>query len=314
MTTTLHLTVLAADLRGSTGLYESLGNAPATALVTRCVVSLGEVVHAWGGRVFKTLGDGLMATFDSPDDACSCAEHLHATLHRLVENDPQLPLRAGGAANLPLPAGLRLQVALASGEVIEQGGDFFGDAVNVAARLIEHTGDDETLVTDHVREALRPAQQAAFRSLDRLAIRGRSEPVGVWVALREDAPDMPATHFGELLEDWPRAMSLELSWPAGKRSFSSTQTPVLMGRDSHCTCQVELPTVSRSHARIDWHSGGFQLTDLSFNGTFVRFQGGNLLSLRRGTCTLVGNGHISLGATSPDSYVGQISFSVRGAP
>lgn len=312
MTTTLHLTVLAADLRGSVGLFENLGNAAATSLVTRCVTALGEVVQAWSGRVFKTLGDGLMATFDSADDACTCAEHLHATLHRFIENDPRWPPQTG--AETPPPPGLRLQVALASGEVIEQGGDFFGDAVNVAARLIEHTGDNETLVTDPVREALRPEQQSAFRSLDRLAIRGRSEPVGVWVALRQDAPDMPATHFGDLIEDWPRTMSLELSWPAGQRAFSSTQAPVLIGRDPSCTCQIERPTVSRTHARIDWHSGGFQLTDLSYNGTFVRFEGGNLLSLRRGTCTLVGSGHIGLGATSPDPRAGQIIFTVRGAP
>lgn len=312
MTTTLHLTVLAADLRGSIGLFENLGNASATSLVTRCVAALGEVVHAWGGRVFKTLGDGLMATFASPDDACTCAEHLHATLDRVVESDPQWAPRTG--AQTPPSSGLRLQVALASGEVIEQGGDFFGDAVNVAARLIEHTGDDETLVTDQVRGALRPEQQSAFRSLDRLAIRGRSEPVGVWVALRQDAPGMPATHFGEQLEDWPRTMSLELSWPTGRQAFSSAQTPVVIGRDPYCTCQVELPTVSRTHARIDWYSGGFQLIDLSFNGTFVHFEGGNLLSLRRGTCTLVGSGHIGLGATSPDPRAGQVAFTVRGAP
>jgi hypothetical protein len=300
MTTTLHLTVLAADLRGSTGLYENLGNASAASLVTRCVAALGEVVHAWGGRVFKTLGDGLMATFVSPDDACTCAEHLHSTLHRLVENDPELPLRPGAAT--PGSTGLRLQVALARGEVIEQGGDFFGDAVNVAARLIEHTGDDETLVTEQVRESLRPAQQSGFRS------------VGVWVALRQDAPDMPATHFGDLVvEDWPRAMSLELSWPVRRQAFSTVQTPVLIGRDPQCTCQVDLPTVSRSHARIDWHSGGFQLTDLSFNGTFVRFEGGNQLSLRRGTCTLVGSGQIGVGAPSLDPHAGQIAFTVRGA-
>lgn len=310
MTPTLHLTVLAADLRGSVGLYESLGNASATSLVTRCVAALGEVVHAWGGRVFKTLGDGLMAIFASADDACTCAEHLHTTLHRLVENDPDLA-RSSSAGTLS-SSGLRLQVALANGEVIEQAGDFFGDAVNVAARLIEHTGDDETLVTEQVREALRPAQQSAFRSLDRLAIRGRSEPVAVWVALRQDAPDMPATHFGDLVENWPAAMSLELCWSSRQQAFSAAHTPVLIGRDPQSTCQVDRPTVSRSHARIDWHSGGFQLTDLSFNGTFVRFEGGNQLSLRRGTCTLVGSGSIGLGAASVDSHSAQISFTVRG--
>jgi hypothetical protein len=244
-----------------------------------------------------------MATFASCADACGCAEHLHAQLRRLSEEDGLLSGRA------PAPQ-LSLRVALACGEVIEQEGDFFGDAVNVAARLIEHTGDDETLVTDSVRDALPVSLQAAFRSLDRLAIRGRSEPVGVCVALRQDATDIPTTHFGDLAAELPRTMWLDLSWLGRNRSFSSAQTPVLIGRDPQATCQLDLPTVSRSHARIDWHSGGFQLTDLSFNGTSVHFRGADPLSLRRGTCTLVGSGAIGLGAPAAGQTGAWVEFRV----
>lgn len=303
MSTTLNRTVLAADLRGSVGLFENLGNASATSLVTRCVASLGEVVDAWGGVVFKTLGDGLVATFVSAQDACGCAEHLHAQLRRLPEMDRV------DRAQLFVPQ-LRLRVALATGEVIEQDGDYFGDAVNVAARLIELTGDDEVLVTDSVLEAVPAELRASFRSLDRLAIRGRLEPVGVWVAMRQDAPDIPTTHFGDLAGDSPRTMWLELDWSGNRRVFSSAQTPVVIGRDPQATCHVDLPTVSRSHARIDWHSGGFQLTDLSFNGTYVHHQGAEPLSLRRGTCTLVGAGAIGLGTPTATAKGGWVTFRV----
>lgn len=303
MSTTLNRTVLAADLRGSLGLFENLGNAPATSLVTGCVQTLCDVVTTWNGRVFKTLGDGLMATFASSEDACSCAEHLHGQLRRAVDGDGASP----GQAPTPM---LRLRVALAAGEVIEQDGDFFGDAVNVAARLIEHTGDDETLVTDAVLEELPPYLRNAFRSLDRLAIRGRSETVGVSVALRQDAADIPTTHFGDLGADVPRTMWLELAWHGQRRNFSSSETPILIGRDPHATCHVDLSTVSRSHARVDWHSGGFQLTDLSFNGTCVQFQGADVLSLRRGTCTLVGSGRIALGAATAGPKVEWLDFRV----
>lgn len=303
MSATLDRTVLAADLRGSIGLFENLGNASATSLVTRCVASLGEVVGAWEGQVFKTLGDGLMAIFPSSANACGCAEHLHAQLRRIVEEDGLL------SGHAPTPH-LRLRVALARGEVIEQDGDFFGDAVNVAARLIEHAGDDETLVTDSVREALPAGQQGSFRSLDRLAVRGRSEPVGVCVALRQDATDVPTTHFGDLAAELPRTMWLELAWLGRQRSFSSAQTPILIGRDPQATCHVDLPTVSRSHARIDWHSGGFQLSDLSFNGTSVHFRGADALNLRRGTCTLVGSGTIGLGASINGQRGARLEFRV----
>ena len=62
-------TVLFADLRGSTGLYETLGNAEATSVVTHCVNALGTPVTAHQGHVVKTLGDGLMSVFDEPAQA-----------------------------------------------------------------------------------------------------------------------------------------------------------------------------------------------------------------------------------------------------
>ena len=63
MTRHIDCCVLFADLRGSTGLYESLGNAIATQWVTQSIAMLGRVVVARGGTLVKTLGDGLMATF-----------------------------------------------------------------------------------------------------------------------------------------------------------------------------------------------------------------------------------------------------------
>ena len=63
MTQILQRTVLFADLRGSTSLYETLGNAEATTVVTQSVGLVAQIVHNAGGIVVKTLGDGLMAVF-----------------------------------------------------------------------------------------------------------------------------------------------------------------------------------------------------------------------------------------------------------
>ena len=66
MTQISDLTVLFADLRGSTALFETLGNAEATSVVTHCVGALSKTVGEAGGHVVKTLGDGLMAVFPTP--------------------------------------------------------------------------------------------------------------------------------------------------------------------------------------------------------------------------------------------------------
>ncbi len=63
--------------------------------------------------------------------------------------------------------------------------------------------------------------------------------------------------------------------------------PVILGRSLQATYTIDDNRVSRSHARIDWHGGTFQLIDLSYNGTYVRFDHDpELISLRRGACTL----------------------------
>lgn len=299
--------VLCADLRGSTSLFEVLGNAEATALVTRCVAALGDDVAACNGVVFKTLGDGLMATFHSPADACLCADRLHHTLWTLVLD------RRTAHPSRPVELPLRLQVALALGEVVEQDGDCFGDAVNLSARLVEHTGDDETLITEQVFEALPAARRLGYRRLDRIAVRGRSEPVAVWVALRREGTGEPDTHFGDL-PDVPLPSGLTLAWLNHEERFEPRGTPLVIGRDPQSGCCIDLPRVSRSHARIDWHAGSFQLTDLSFNGTYLKFHDGERLVLRRSTCPLVGRGLIGLGSAPDEPGAAVMRFDASISP
>ena len=73
-------TVLFADLRGSTGLYERLGNAAAAELVTKTVQALASTGVGTYGRVVKTLGDGLMALFTSSQAAVDAALRMQAMI------------------------------------------------------------------------------------------------------------------------------------------------------------------------------------------------------------------------------------------
>ena len=151
MTEIRERTVLFADLRGSTALFETLGNAEATTVVTHTVSLIGQAVDECNGRLVKTLGDGLMAVFDASRDGVKAAVRMHELLARVVSRGKQHGASPGLRA-------LRMQVALARGEVVEMGGDCFGDAVNVAARLLDHAGDNETLITAEV--LVRSAQPA----------------------------------------------------------------------------------------------------------------------------------------------------------
>ncbi len=303
MTLIADRTVLFADLRGSTSLFETLGNAEATSVVTHCVNALGKPIGDSGGHVVKTLGDGLMAVFNDSQPAVQAAVQMHEVLESIVQKGSERGASAGLRA-------LRLQVGVARGEVVEMAGDCFGDAVNVAARLIDHAGDNETLVTVDVMHGLPAELQVRFRSLDRLALRGRAEPVQVHVLGRRRVSTDPAvTQFGDVsIVGEPQG--LRLVWNEVARVFASPQMPVVLGRSPQTSFRVDDSRVSRSHARVDWYSGSFQLTDLSYNGTYVRFNDGEIVSLRRGSCTLHGSGTVGLGASPVDPGAACVRFEV----
>jgi adenylate cyclase len=298
--------VLFADLRGSTALFERLGNAEATSVITHTVNTLGASVGQRGGQVVKTLGDGLMAVFEMPAPAVQAAALMHDALETLVQRGSA----HGASTGL---RGLRLQVALARGEIVEMGGDCFGDAVNVAARLLDHAGDNETLITEEVFAGLARADQARFRSLDWMHLRGRAEPVHVHLlGGRRAAGDLAAaTAFGTALMPMSEPEGLRLSWQRTNRLVSSDRLPIILGRSPQSAFCVDDARVSRQHARLDWQGGVFSLTDLSINGTFVRFANADeVVSLKRGTCTLHGHGVIGLGAPPSDPRSAAVKFEV----
>jgi class 3 adenylate cyclase len=309
MTQVLERTVLFADLRGSTSMYETLGNAEATTVVTQSVALLARVIEEHGGQVVKTLGDGLMAIFPEPSQAVQASDDMHDSLARVG-----MPLAAGPGdlAETRPPISLKLQVGLAHGEVVEMSGDVFGDAVNVAARLLDHAGDNETLATAGVVEGLEDWERTRFRSLGQMQLRGRVEPVHVHLleAVRRFG-DTAATAFGDMAPASTEPEGIRLIWLDLNRIYSGTSLPVILGRSPQATYIIDDNRVSRSHARIDWHGGTFQLTDLSYNGTYVRFDNDpEIISLRRGACTLHGAGVIGLGTPPSEPVSPCVRFEV----
>jgi class 3 adenylate cyclase len=307
MTRIAQRTVLFADLRGSTSLFETLGNAEATSVVTHCIGAFGKCVEAGHGTVVKTLGDGLMAVFEASPGAMVAVVRMQETLEGLVSRG----LERGASSGL---RALRLQVALARGEVVEMGGDCFGDAVNVAARLLDHAGDNETLITEAVHADLSANIRDRFRHLDRIVLRGRAEPVSVHaMGGRRSVDTSAATLFGDVPLQTHEPDGLRLVWLDVTRMITGQHMPVVLGRSPQSTFCVDDSRVSRSHARVDWHGGSFQLTDLSYNGTYVRFADGEIVSLRRGSCTLHGSGAIGLGGSPAEPTAAVVRFEVLRA-
>jgi adenylate cyclase len=296
------VTVVFADLAGSTGVFESLGNARATQAVTRLTDWIGRVCTAQNGRVVKTLGDGVLVVFPQSTDAMEAVQDMQRVHTERIKNWPE---------------GLKmsLQVGMTRGEVIEQQGDFFGDAVNVASRLADLCAPDQILCTDTVVNQLPASSLVRFRSLGVMDIRGRNQPCAVYRVewqndVLSDFFTVPAVLETLRVGQLPaQPESIALSWLDIAVSFSSQELPVHLGRDVEAQFVINDPRVSRLHARIEWRAGKFYLEDVSSYGTWVRFNGNDaVVALRRQECMLLGEGEIALGAPFEDFSVPTISF------
>jgi class 3 adenylate cyclase len=73
MTKDLEIAIFFADVVGSTQLYDEFGNTKASETVARCLDIMNDATHQFNGTVIKTIGDEVMSTFPSVDDAMGAA-------------------------------------------------------------------------------------------------------------------------------------------------------------------------------------------------------------------------------------------------
>jgi class 3 adenylate cyclase len=161
-------TFLFADIAGFTALTEAHGDEEAADLVA----SFGEAVRAelpaYGGEHVKTIGDAILVRI--PDPAQAIRLGLRIT-HELM--------RGHGA-----PA---VRVGLHHGPAAERNGDYFGAAVNLAARVSAEATGGEVLVTGHTA-ALAPALEGLYyEPRGRHALRNVREPVELFAAVHVGA-------------------------------------------------------------------------------------------------------------------------------
>ena len=161
------LTFLFTDLKGSTALYERVGDLAAFDLVRAHFHALLEIISAEKGAVVKTIGDAVMATFNRPEQALAAGLRIRGAMDRLnVER---------GTNDLVVKIGIHEGSCLAV--MLNERQDYFGQTVNIAARVqglstsqaIHITGpviDAPAVAAILDREAITPIQkQAALRGI-----------------------------------------------------------------------------------------------------------------------------------------------------
>jgi class 3 adenylate cyclase len=168
------LTFLFTDLKGSTALYERVGDLAAYDLVRQHFEVLYNIVAAERGAVVKTIGDAVMATFATPDRAVAAALRMREEMARInaQRDNDDLLLKIG------IHEGPCLAVRLNDSQ------DYFGHTVNVAARVQGLASSRAIFVTEPVMADSKAAKILASSGLtptmQRAALRGVADETTVY--------------------------------------------------------------------------------------------------------------------------------------
>jgi class 3 adenylate cyclase len=286
-----NLAILFADVSGSTTLYEKLGDRAALKAVETVVDLLKRTVIAYRGHVVKTIGDEVMAAFPDADTALQAASDMQT---RVTALDPF------GETRLAIRIGFHL------GAVLEENGDYFGDAVNTAARMAGVAKGGQIITTGATVHALSPLLRESTREVAALSVKGKQFEVEVCEVLWQTGDDV--TMLASKGAQASTEAVLRLTHGISEILMDASLPAVQIGRDAHHQIPIADKMASRLHGRIERRGDKFYYADLSTNGTYVMLDGDVETVLRRDQVMLRGRGTLSFGHSATEPGAELVTF------
>ena len=264
--------ILFVDICESTRLFETLGNAQALTMTSRCLKIMEDCVLEETGVIQQTQGDGLLCTFDSTDNALKAAQ----TIQKANQGGP-----------LSVHAGLHF------GPVILQPGAIYGDAVNVAARMQEIAKKGETILSEDAWLELSLQKREALRPLGRVTVKGKGHLIRIFLAVVQALDQTIIQPPLEITRDGWACLKID----DGRHIYKieAHASNFILGRNQDCDLTLNHKYVSRRHATIECMRDKFFLVDHSTNGCYVSENDQPFKFIRREMLQLHGQGNISLG-------------------
>jgi class 3 adenylate cyclase len=192
--------VLFTDVVGSTELLSRVGPDAADELRDRHFAEMRSALAVHRGIEVKTLGDGMMAVFESATDAIACAVTMQQAAAVQGRRDPD--------------ARQDIRIGLSVGEATVDDGDYFGVPVVEASRLCAAADSGQILVSDLMRSVVAPRGVHRLDPVGDLSLKGLPDPMSAWEVPWESADDITlrvalADDSGLLREGIARALQEE---------------------------------------------------------------------------------------------------------
>ena len=273
------LSVLFADVSGSTKLYETAGDAVAHAAIEKCVNLMRDKTLNAQGRVIKTIGDEVMSAFPTADAAADAAIEMQSAISELAP--------VGGTQ-------IGIRIGFNHGPVVERDGDVFGDAVNLAARLAGVATKGQIITSRDTVMLMSPMLKSATRAITTIQVKGKAQEVQVYELIWQQSEDMTTLASQRSIYK-PKNTRLRVLVGGNELVLSAERPSLALGRDAAADLVIKERMASRAHGKIERRLDKFILTDHSANGTFITIEGDKEIVLRREEFTLRGHGWIAFG-------------------
>lgn len=157
--------IMFTDLKDSTLMTTTLGDTKALHLLHINNALTRNALRDYRGQEVKHTGDGIMASFVKVSDAVGCAIAIQKALATHNQDNPELAMH--------------LRVGLSAGEPIEEHGDLFGNAVQLASRICGHAEPGQILVAEVVRDHCLD-QELSFADSGEISLKGFEQAVRVY--------------------------------------------------------------------------------------------------------------------------------------
>lgn len=290
--------ILFADICDSMPLYEKAGDAGALAVIAACLDEMASLAVRHGGEVIRSKGDDVLCIFDSATGALAAAAAM---------------LEARGRGMAPIHVGVH------AGAVIRAREDVYGDAVNLAARMLALAKPGEMVASKDFAQALPVAARERLVPLGRRLVKGKPDGLDVYSMVLDDGArtqilggshDRPVAPSGVSIMP---SVVVELYYEGQILRVGDGERCVI-GRAERCDLRVEHPHVSREHACVQVSGGRATFIDRSTAGSWILDRDGTHSTLRRESTPLDGHGALRLARHPRDpGPAPEILFSVRVA-
>jgi adenylate cyclase len=278
----IELAILFADVVGSTRLYEQMGDLRARDMVAICIDIMRSATEQRQGTVIKTMGDEVMSTFPSADEALNAA----AQMQQQISSHAQLKVDGQ-------PVSIRIGCHF--GPVMLENRDVFGATVHTANRMTSQAKAGQIITTAATVERLSPEWRASCRQIDIAAIKGQGNEVALYEVLWQ-SDDVTSMVPAISMNSRPvRLLRLRLRANDRDLVLDEQHSSITIGRAEDNDVVIKGNLISRLHARIEISRNKFVLIDQSTNGTFVQTSSGEESFVRRDSLQIKGEGTIGLG-------------------